>query len=152
MAYLVTVLGYSPEGMAGGEEPEEVWHDRIDKALRLAERLSADLAISGGVQHSGKSEAELMADYAEKEFERFERETVILEENSLNTIDNINQMDKLAEDYECVFFVSSRDHVPYIQRIAEENFSREFYTVASSENTLKNKFWHVYKLLRKGRI
>lgn len=148
---LVVVLGYNPTGMKGGLPPQKIWKDRLEKGLELQDSLgNADFMISGGGSYEGKSEAQLMKEFMVKEFE-VSKMDILLEEESRNTIENIENLKEISGSYNTVFFVSSRDHISDVQRIAAEKMDN-FFTVPSDKLTLRNRLWHVYKLLKKGRI
>lgn len=121
---MVAVHGYNPEGMEGGRDPVEVWEDRLEQAqitADLLEGFGADIAvaISGGGDYSGKTEAEIIAEYASREFpELMDSYEVHLEDESDDTAGNVEQLYEMAQDLETdtVFAVSSRDHSPRLLR------------------------------------
>lgn len=148
---LVVVLGYDPTGMRGGLKPKTVWEDRLNKGLELYRALeNANFMITGGGEYNGESEALLMKEFAEEKFDTTGIE-ILLEENATNTAENIENVKTIAEDYETIFLVSSRDHTPYVQKLATGKISNAF-TVSSDKMTLRNRFWHAFNLIRKGKI
>jgi|GEM_PF-1435868 len=121
---LVAIHGYDPEGMEGGRDPEPVWRDRLSKGLEIVERLESlslkiDVAISGNGNYDGKSEAQLIKEFAEEEFESLtENYDIITEEQSKDTEENVVQLHRIGKQLEVdfIFPISSKDHAPRIQR------------------------------------
>lgn len=130
---LVAVHGYSPEGMEGGRDPETVWRDRLGKGLETVEKLEdldADIsvAISGAGDYDGKTEAEMIKEFAEDEFSEFmDSYEVILEDRSETTESNVVQLHRIASelDIDLAFVISSEDHVPRVVRDWEEHLDPE---------------------------
>lgn len=126
---LVAIHGYSPEGMNGGRDPETVWRDRLSRGLETVsklERMNLDItvAISGAGDYNGKTEAQMIKEFAEKEFQGFvEKYDFVMEDRSENTEGNVIQLHKIAMDLDVdvAFVISSRDHVPRVARDWEEH-------------------------------
>lgn len=121
---LVAVHGYSPDGMEGGKDPEIVWRDRLSKAVETVDRLEAldadiKVAISGAGDYNGKTEAEMIRDFAEEEFQELvNRYEVLMEDKSKNTEENVEKLHEIAVRHEvdALFVVSSKDHIPRVVR------------------------------------
>ncbi|MFB6174538.1 MAG: ElyC/SanA/YdcF family protein [Candidatus Nanohalobium sp.] len=126
---LVAIHGYSPEGMEGGKDPETVWRDRLTKGLEVVGKLekmgvNLSVAISGAGDYNGKTEAEMVEEFAEEEFrELADNYEIIEEDRSENTEENVVQLHRIARKLgaELAFVVSSRDHVPRVLRDWEEH-------------------------------
>ena len=130
---LVAIHGYSPEGMEGGREPETVWRDRIGKGIETVEKLETldvdiSVAISGAGDYDGKTEAEMIREFAEKEFSEFMDEyELILEDRSETTEANVVQLHRIAGnlDVDLAFVISSRDHISRVVRDWEQHLDPE---------------------------
>jgi hypothetical protein len=130
---LVAVHGYSPDGMGGGKDPEIVWRDRLSKAVETVdklEELDADIkvAISGAGDYHGKTEAEMIRDFAEEEFQELVNGyDVLMEDKSKNTEENVVKLHEIAVRHEvdALFVVSSKDHIPRVVRDWEEDLLTE---------------------------
>lgn len=130
---LVAVHGYSPDGMVGGKDPEVVWRDRLSKAVETVDKLedldaNIKVAISGAGDYNGKTEAEMIKDFAEKEFQELVGGyEVIMEDKSKNTEENVEKLHEIAVRHEmdALFVVSSKDHIPRVVRDWEEDLLTE---------------------------
>lgn len=126
---LVAIHGYSPEGMEEGREPEVVWRDRLRKGIETVSKLEQmdveiSVAISGAGNYNGKTEAQLIKEFAEKEFQNFlESYELIMEDESEDTEVNVVQLHNIAMDLDvdAAFVISSRDHVPRVARDWEQH-------------------------------
>ncbi|MDY6770835.1 MAG: ElyC/SanA/YdcF family protein [Candidatus Nanohaloarchaea archaeon] len=141
---LIMMHGYDPEGMDGGRAPEDVWQDRLEKTYELAETRTAmglDVAvgISGGGDYDGRTEAEIVRDYAEEELpELTDDYTLHLEEASTDTQEFVENIYDIAKEEGAgeVTTVTSKDHAPRVQRNlsnATEDIDDVVFTVAASE-------------------
>lgn len=121
---MIAIHGYDPEGMDGGRGPEEVWRDRLSEgqeSAQMLEEFGADVvfAISGGGDYGGKTEAEVIEEYASREFPGIvENYDIILEDDSEDTRGNIEQLHDMAQELDtpAVVPVSSPDHAPRLLR------------------------------------
>ena len=155
---LIGVHGFNPEGSFGSREPEVIWRDRLEKALRLANAQkkhgnSSLILISGGVESKGKTESEYMLDYAREEVPKLVEEfEVRIEERSKDGVENVEEMFKVAEDENIttVFSVTSPDHLPRIETIWQKEVEADIdsFAVSSSKTTIRNPgYYLIYMVL-----
>lgn len=141
---LIMMHGYDPDGMDGGREPEAVWEDRLEATYELVETrsdmgLDVAVGISGGGDYDGKSEAEVVHEYAEDAVPGLTEEYDIhLEEDSQDTEEFVANIYEIAkeEGAEEVTTVTSRDHAPRVRRnlsAATEDIDDVVFTVAASD-------------------
>ncbi len=111
----------------------------MSQGYRLAEKLNnydmdVTVVISGGVEKNGVFEAEVMYEVAKRECLDFENvaQKVILEKESVNTLQNVLKTMKYVRDLdaEIIYAVSSKDHAPRVLRdwtyiMDEHNFRQE---------------------------
>lgn len=143
---LVMIHGYNPEGMAGGKNPATVWEDRLEQGYETADQLDdygADVtvAISGGIEHDGQTEAEIVHEHAQEYLPGLlEDHDVVLEDGSVDTESSVQHVYDVAQEEaaEAVYAVTSRDHAPRMLRdwqsfLDDQDTDMDVYAVGSSE-------------------
>ncbi len=146
---LVAVHGFNPDETQHPEarSPEEVWDDRFTKASEVAFQLEKrgsleKILISGGGDFDGRSEAEIMYEWAQKDGHpiTFFSDYVEMEEYSEDTEENVLNIYEEAfnDGIDEIVAVSSFDHIGRVMDDFEtympEDNSFEIYPVPSDES------------------
>ncbi len=140
---LICVHGYTKSEEAEERSWEEVVTGRLEQAYKLAEFLKGVgiinyLIFSGGVITNGKIEADRMYEFAKKKFPELFKlvNDVILERESKNTQENVNEIAKWASKKNAaIISISNKDHVGrLITDWAYDKVSERYIVLVSSNN------------------